>query len=61
MLMENIREETITVKNGFNQITYTFSVDDSKPKCWVEDNQYKFNKTLIREEIEFGVYRHKEF
>lgn len=38
---------TVIVKNGSKMQVITWSVDVTKPKCWVEGFYYKFNKELI--------------
>ena len=41
-----------SIKNNGNQkIMVTKEIDQSKPKCWVEGNHYKFNTWLIKSVI----------
>jgi hypothetical protein len=35
------------VKNGNDRIAIYFKYDKDKPKCWVVDGQYQFNKQIV--------------
>lgn len=35
------------VRNGKDKIAIYFKYDTDKPKCWVVDGQYKFNKQTV--------------
>ena len=42
---------TSIINNGNQKLMITREIDQSKPKCWIENNQYKFNTRLIKSTI----------
>lgn len=42
-----IRGDMALVQNGNDKIAIYFKYDTDKPKCWVVDGQYKFNKQIV--------------
>lgn len=42
-----IRKGAELVKNGYETQVVYYSYDDEKPKCWIENFEYKFNKQII--------------
>lgn len=47
-LTAHIETKREIVKNGNSELTLVWEIDHSRPKICVEDNYYKFNKTLVR-------------
>lgn len=39
--------KTKTVKDGNRFVTYTYEIDETKPRTWVEGQYYCFNSKLI--------------
>lgn len=41
------------IKNGKAFVKYVWKIDETKPKCWVEEGsyQYSFNKHLVSKEV----------
>ena len=39
---------TSVVKDGNGFVAHVWSIDETKPKIWLENNSYQFNSTLLR-------------
>ena len=38
-------------RNGNQVLRITTDVDESKPKCWIEGHEYKFNTEIVAVEV----------
>ena len=42
-----IKYALVFAKNGKEEIGYIYRIDDSKPKCYREGFEYKFNSEIV--------------
>lgn len=42
---------TKTERNGNQILKITKEVDESKPKCWIEGHEYRFNSNIVSIEV----------